>query len=220
MPKAKDTSDMDTPRPLSALIAELRATANENKESISLKRILDVFHERGFGVLLFLLALPAALPVPALGINVIIALPILILTLQQSIGRRTVWMPETLKKRQIKKKHLIAFLDKGMPLVRFTEIFFKPRLGFITQGFFSLLIGILGTVFALSITLPIPLTNTVPAMAVALMAIGVIMRDGLAVLCGAVLGCAWVSALIYFALVFGENGLILFKNMIKGILGL
>lgn len=212
-------SQTDEPRTLSSLLDVLAELANSRKEKVHLSTILEVFHERGFGVLLFLLALPAALPVPALGINMIIALPILLLTIQQAMGRHTVWMPEKIQKRSLKPKQITGFIKKAEPIINFLEIFFKPRLGFITRGIFSLFIGVFGTIFALSITLPIPLTNTVPAMAIALMSVGVIMRDGLAVIGGIILGCIWIGLLSYFALFFGTEGLIYFKDMIKGFIG-
>ncbi len=209
----------EKPRALSALLEELAELANSRKEKVHLSTIIEVFHERGFGVLLFLLALPAALPIPALGINMIIALPILLLTVQQAMGRHTVWMPENIQKRTLKPKQITGFIKKARPIINFLEIFFKPRLAFITRGIFSIMIGLFGTVFALSITLPIPLTNTVPAMAVALMSIGVITRDGLAVIGGIILGSLWVGLLAYFALFFGSEGLILFKDTIKNLIG-
>ncbi len=210
----------EKPRALSALLDELAELANSRKEKVYLSTIIEVFHERGFGVLLFLLALPAALPIPALGINMIIALPILLLTVQQAMGRHTVWMPEKIQKRTLKPKQIIGFIKKARPIINFLEMFFKPRMAFITRGLFSILIGLFGTVFAVSITLPIPLTNTVPAMAIALMSIGVITRDGLAVIVGAILGTLWVGLLAYFALLFGSEGLIIFKDTIKNLMGL
>ena len=216
----KNKESDQKPRPLSGLLYELSEGAKTCGDKVPLSFILKAFHERGFGVILFFLALPAALPIPALGINVIIALPILLLTLQQAIGRHTIWLPQKVKKRSFKTTHLLSFINKSMPIVRFTEFISRPRLAFLTRGIFSLLIGITGSLFAISITFPIPLTNTVPAMAICLMAIGVIMRDGIAVLAGMVLGLIWIFLLSYVTLVYGIDGIILIKEMIKSALGL
>ena len=75
-----------------------------------------------------------------------------------------------------------------MPYVKKIEWFLKPRLGAVTQGVFSNFIGLAGLIMALSVTIPLPLTNTVPSFGIAVMALGVIMRDGLAVIMGAVVG--------------------------------
>jgi hypothetical protein len=67
------------------------------------------------------------------------------------------------------------------------------------------IIGALLVVPCLSILVPLPLTNTVPGIGVALTAIGLIERDALFVVLGVLAGLIWVTilviggpALIYF----------------------
>ncbi|MBL4589664.1 MAG: exopolysaccharide biosynthesis protein [Alphaproteobacteria bacterium] len=215
---------MDTtqhiPRALTTLLDDLKTATPLSEERTELRTIVDTFQDRGFGVLLFFLALPAALPIPALGINMIIALPILLLTFQQVVGRHKIWLPEEIKKRTIKTKHLHSFIDKSVPLVKYVERFISPRLGIICSPHFTRLVGIFGAIFALSITLPIPLTNTVPAMAIALMSIGIILRDGIAVILGICLGTFWISLLVYVIIFFGTEGFALIKGAIKVWIGL
>jgi hypothetical protein len=204
----------DAPRPISDVLIELKDQLPAEK--VCTFDLLEALHERGFGFLLFIFALPAALPLPGLGINVIIALPLLFLTVQQAMGRHTIWIPEKIKYKSISSAKFGAMLDKSLPLVKKVEFFVRPRLGFITQGIFSVLIGIFGLIMTLSICIPLPLTNTVPAMGIALMAIGVIMRDGLAVIAGAVLGLAWVAMIFFVIIFFGMEGIDLVKETIKG----
>tara|TARA_B100001179_G_C18404546_1_gene323198 strand:- start:325 stop:489 length:165 start_codon:yes stop_codon:yes gene_type:complete len=52
------------------------------------------------------------------------------------------------------------------------------------------------------------------------MAIGVIMRDGIAVLAGMILGLVWIFLLSYVTFVYGIDGIILVKEIIKSALGL
>jgi hypothetical protein len=68
-------------------------------------------------------------------------------------------------------------------------------MAWMTRGIFSNLIGLFGFGFALCICVPIPMTNTVPSLAVLLMAVGILMRDGLAVLAGMVIGSGWIMLL-------------------------
>ena len=152
---------------------------------------------------------------PGLGVNVIIALPLLFLTTQQAIGRHAIWIPEKIKYKSISRARFETMLGSALPFITKIEIFVRPRLGFITHGVFGNIIGMAGLIMALSICVPLPLTNTVPAMGIALMALGVIMRDGLAVIGGMVLGLVWV-AMISFVLIFlGTEGLDLVKEGIK-----
>lgn len=204
----------DSPRPISDVLIELKSILPPEK--ICTFDILEALHERGFGFLLFLFALPAAVPLPGLGVNVIIALPLVFLTVQQAMGRHRIWIPDRMKYKSIDKKRFETFIDRSLPFVQKLEILVRPRLGFITQGLFSHFIGIFGLLMALSICVPLPLTNTVPAFGIALMALGVIMRDGLAVIAGAVIGTAWVVMIFFVLIFFGMEGIDLVKETIKG----
>lgn len=204
------------PRGLSSLLHEIDARF-EGRESLRVDELLEAFHERGFGFFLFLISLPAALPLPALGLNTIIAAPLMLLTAQQSLGFHVIWVPQGLKGKTIPQDKVQAFIRMALPWVARIEFFIRPRLGFLTQGVFSHLIGVLGLFMALSVAVPLPLTNTVPSFGICLMAVGVLMRDGLAVLAGATIGTAWVVMLIVVALLFGIEGFDLVKEWIKSL---
>jgi hypothetical protein len=204
-------------RSLSKLLTDLRDNFSE-QENISVDHILKALHERSFGFMLFIFALPAAVPLPGLGINLIIAAPLLFLTVQQALGRDSIWFPEKMKAKSISRERFEKMLDAALPFIKKIELLVKPRLGFVTQGIFSHLIGLFGLIMALSVCIPLPLTNTVPSAGIALMAIGVIMRDGLAVIAGAFLGLLWVAMLGYVLIFLGTEGLDAIKEAIKSFL--
>lgn len=205
-----------TIRTLSDLLNDIKEHLKTEKTSLGL--LLEAFHERGFGFFLFLFALPAALPIPAFGINTIIALPLLLLTAQQALGHHTIWVPKKLKNKEINSQKVEGFIDAAQPWLKRLEIFTKPRLEFITQGIFSNLIGVAGFIMALAVSIPLPLTNTVPSFGIATMAIGVLMRDGLAVIAGMIIGALWIILLVGFIVIYGPDGFILMKDFIKGLL--
>lgn len=208
------TSDPTFIRPLSELLTDFKQELSG--ETISIGELLEAFHERGFGVVLFVFALPMALPIPVPpGINIMLALPLLILTAQQMAGRHTIWLPDRLKRRTIRTSSLSGMLTKALPFVLKIEHLTKPRFGMITSDGFSHVIGLIGLVFALAICVPVPLSNTVPSFAIALMAIGVLMRDGLAVLFGMVIGITWVVCLSAVLIFIGMEGIDVFKDAIK-----
>lgn len=204
------------PRSLSQLLRDLESELDGIE--ISVAQLLETFHERGFGFFLFFLALPAALPLPGLGINVIIAFPMLLLTFQQVIGRHTIWLPNKIKQRRISNTVLKKMITRAMPWMARLEVLIKPRLEFLTQGLSSKIIGILGFLMSVSVLFPVPLTNTVPSLGIVLMAIGILMRDGLAVLTGAIIGTTWIVMLISAVLIYGPEGLDLLKETIKSFL--
>lgn len=194
------------------------AFCKKDKEKLTVGEIIDDFKEQGASLLLFLFALPAALPLPAIGINFIIAIPLLVLTAQQAIQKQNLWFPRKIKQREISCEKFSSFLNKSIPYVQKIEIFSKPRFHFMTQGFAKNLVGLFGIIMALSVCAPLPFTNTVPSFGIALMALGILMRDGLAVLAGAVIGIGWVLALCYFVYFFGTEGIDLMKEAIKSFL--
>jgi hypothetical protein len=204
-----------TTRALSDLLTDLQSQIKG--DSTSLKALLEAFHERGFGFFLFLFSLPAALPIPAFGINAIIALPLLLLTAQQAMGRHTIWVPQKIKNKTLPKAKIDKFINSAAPWIKRIEFFIRPRLGFITQGHASKLIGVFGFLMALAVSIPLPLTNTVPSFGIAVMAIGVLMRDGLAVITGAIIGLLWVILLVSFVIIYGPEGFDIAKEFIKGL---
>lgn len=204
-----------TPRKLSTMLEEdLKQLPDAD---ISVAQILELFHERGFGFFLFLFSLPMALPIPVPpGINIMFALPLLFLTFQQMIRRHSIWLPQFIIKRTIASSSLSGLiLNNANPFIRKIEIIIKPRLGEITKGFSSSLIGLAGLIMALAICIPIPLSNTIPSFGIALMAIGVLMRDGIAVIIGMIVGLLWVIILSWALIYFGNEGIDILKEWIK-----
>jgi hypothetical protein len=203
-----------TPRPLSHVIKDMLAA--QTQERISIGDILEAFHERGFGFILIILALPL-FPVPP-GLNTLFAVPMVILTAQQAMGRHTVWIPESWRKKSLPTAQFKKFLESMLPWVVRVEIFIKPRFGFMTQGVFSHLIGVCGLIMSLVACIPLPFTHAVPGFGVALMGAGVIMRDGLAVIAGAAIGLGWIAMLAFVILFLGAEGIDIIKQTFTSIL--
>lgn len=182
------------PRPIHTLLNDVIDTINT--PSIQLGTLIDALHERGFGILIFLFALPMAIPLPVPpGVNLLFSTPLLFLTFQQIYGAEKPWLPQAMRNRTLKKTSLSKTIDTATPWLDRLTYLVKPRLGSMTRGVTSNLIGLFGFFFALCICIPIPMTNTVPSMAVAIMAIGVLMRDGLAVIAGMIMGTVWIVIL-------------------------
>ena len=202
-------------RSLSQLIEEDIKTLPVGE--ITLMQLLWLFHERGFGFVLFVLALPMALPIPVPpGVNIALALPLLFLTTQQMLGFSRIWLPSFLGRKTLRAERFREIMSGTLPFLRKVEWIFKPRLSAITHGLFSRLIGLSGLIMALSVCIPIPLSNTVPSLGIALMAVGVLMRDRLAIVAGMLIGLGWVFLLIWAAITFGPDGVDIIKETIKG----
>ena len=197
--------DYSTSRNLTTLLDDLHAIGDE--ERVTVEQLLTAFHERGFGVLLLIFALPAAIPLPGLGINLIVAAPLVILSLQQALGADQVRLPHRICRRTISGERLKVITNHARPWARRLEVILKPRLAFLTHGLSVHIIGVLGLLMALSVCVPLPLTNTVPSIGIAIMAVGLLARDGLFVIAGALIGGLWVITIWGALFVFGMAGI-------------
>ena len=205
-------------RTLSQFLKETSGTLS-SMEKITMAEMITLFHERGFGMPLFILALPMALPIPVPpGINIILALPLLILTLQLVLNHRSIWLPNWIGRKEISGTKFSNVLEKTIKWVEKLEKLIKPRLEFMTQGIMSRMVGLAGFIMALSICIPVPLSNTVPSFGIAMMAIGLITRDGFALLFGMCVGLIWVALLSFVVIFLGQEGFDAIKDMIKSIL--
>jgi hypothetical protein len=193
--------------------------------SATIGELLDAIADRGFGLILLILALPAALPVPAPGYATPFGLMMAMLGWQMIRGRRTPWLPNSVRRRQISKSKLQwTVKNAGIPL-RFVEWIIRPRLSKLasSRGFLSA-IGVVIVAMSLAMALPIPLTNTAPSFVVFVLAAGILEEDGLVLLGGLLLApvaAAIAGLAIYFAYTHGLDAVEAHaKPMIKALLGL
>ncbi|MEL6652821.1 MAG: exopolysaccharide biosynthesis protein, partial [Bacteroidota bacterium] len=92
--------------PQRTFLQSLEAMAAEApEEGFSLHQILDRLEERAFGAMLFILALPCAIPF-LYGVPQVVSLPMMALTLQMLAGREEPWLPEKFGQRMINKAGL------------------------------------------------------------------------------------------------------------------
>jgi hypothetical protein len=216
-------------RSLADVLEDMRKTltdsvsGHDNKdcaapETTSLDRLLEIMHERGLAMIVFFFAIPMALPIPVPpGINILMATPLLFLTAQQAIGAKQVYLPQKIRTKTLKTKNLIGFIQIVIPWIKRIEYFSKPRLAFLTQPLISRLFGLCGFIMALSVCIPLPLTNTAPSFGIALMALGFMMRDGLLLLAGCLWGMAWIALLMTAILIFGPEAFDIIKETVKGL---
>lgn len=191
-------------QPISEKLAEVAATAEG--ESIRLDDFLDRMGARGFGVALLTLALPCCIPFLYV-IPQIVAVPMLALAAQMAAGRRTPWLPERLRARRVPVARLEELVRRAGPALRFFERIARPRLSVLARPPLSRAVAVLLVVFCAAILTPLPGTNTAPGIAVAVVAIGLLERDGVLVGLGCVVGVLWV--VLFGAAAIGLIGLLI-----------
>lgn len=170
----------------------LRNVVRKNKgDVISIEDLKKSLHERGFGLLMLIFALPLSIPIPYIpGLTTILAFPLIIFSAQMVYGADSPWLPKWLGKRSIKRSTLAYIILKTSPFIKRLEKFIKPRFSFVTSDLGTKIIGFITLIFSLSIALPLPLTNLLPAIGVFLMAFGLLNRDGITIAIGVLIGIA------------------------------
>ena len=187
------------------LSLELEELFGANPEGIGLGELMDTLSHRGYGFLLVVLSLPAALPVPAAGYASPFALVIIVLAFQVMLGRSSPSLPQRVRGRRISAKMVSFVQKKGIPFLRRIERFSKPRFESLgKRRLLTFLVGLSIILTALVMLIPFPGTNTIPALGILIIGFGLANNDGLFALCGSLLGLAGAAAVITLLVVGGS----------------
>ena len=184
------------PRPVGLTDTLLSLTKGDDQsERLSLAQIVASLSDQARGVLMILFALPNCLPgIP--GTSAITGLPLVFLTLQMALNLPP-WLPGFIAKRSVSRQWLAGVMIKAEPWLRRIERLVHPRLMVLTSDPAERLVGGLGLVLSLVIMMPIPLGNTLPALAILVFSVGFVGRDGAWVLGG--LFVSGMAAALLFA---------------------
>ncbi len=185
---------------------------------VTLKEILSLAGERTFGFLFVLLALPSALPVPAPGYSVPFGIVMLLLAVQLVIGRTRPWVPEKWKDKQFDLIAVQKVVKAGVPWLRRLEAISRPRLTYVCSSLPGrVVIGLAISLMSISMMIPIPGTNTLPAMGIFVTGFGLLDDDGVISIGGLVL-CVLGGTLSVLILLFGyeavKTGIEYFQNSV------
>lgn len=168
----------------------------KEKRPKTLGSIEDVFGEKTFAIALLLLLFIPALPLPTGGISHVTELIGMLLALEIIIGRRTIWLPKSLSKRTLSDGTLhkaIPFMEKR---IRWFEKFSRPRLtGLLNNKLFRSILGVFIFAFCLGAFLAPPFSglDTLPALGVVVLSLGLILEDVVLLAIGIVIGCAGLA---------------------------
>jgi hypothetical protein len=182
-----------------ALSEVLRALSEDSgRTRISIGDLLTALGDRALGALLFIFAAPNILPTPP-GTSAILGAPLMFLALQLSFGRKP-WLPALITQRSMLREDFQALIRRIAPWLAKAEKLLRPRLSMLSEPPMEYVLGFICLLLALILMLPIPLGNMLPALAISLMALGVLERDGLWVLAGLIVSV--VATVVVSGVVF------------------
>ncbi len=181
-------------------------------DRVTLGELLDVFGDEGLLLLSMLLTLVFLIPVSIPGVSTVFGAAILLVGISRVLGR-PLWLPAKLRDRSLPADKLRPGLDAGMKWVRRLEKVSRPRrLAWFVDGRAMDLFNNLAFVFAALLLMApfgfVPFSNTLPALALLLYAVGFVQRDGGAVLFGHL---AAIGTTIYFTVLIAGGGYAAFE---------
>ncbi|WP_414010834.1 exopolysaccharide biosynthesis protein [Limnobacter sp.] len=178
--------------------------------TVSLGEILDLVGRDGMLLLVAFLTLVFMVPVSIPGVSTIFGAAILLIGTSRIFGR-TLWLPKRFKERALPADKLRNALEKGLVWIPRLEKISKPhRMAGLTTGRVMNMLNdgglILGALLLMAPFGFIPFSNTVPGIALLFLAVGLIQRDGTAVLLGHL---ANLASIVYFGVLIGGGGMVI-----------
>ncbi len=177
---------------------------------ISVEGLINSLGERGYGLLLLLLALPNVLLLTSIpGTSTFFGIPICLIALQLIMNRPQPWLPDRIRHRYIERETLLTILRKASPYLLKIEHYVCPRWMGMTNKRMEQLIGLFILVLGIIIALPIPFGNFLGGLGVTIFSLALIEKDGVFALLGMVL-----TLLISFAIFKLAGSIIAFLGSI------
>ena len=186
------------------------------KDEVTLKDFLEIMGKSGGLITCMVLAVPFLIPLSIPGTGIVAGLIIFIISTSLMFDKYYL-VPNRLMNYKMSKKSLIKLLNATFRLLTRMEKYIKPRLLIMTRK--SVMRKINGFLMIFSAMLfmtplPIPLTDTLPALCVFFLAAGTLECDGYLILAGY---ATIIITTIYFSLIIllGYTGLSIGLSYLK-----
>jgi hypothetical protein len=126
----------ETPSPLRSersrrpqrISATLRRLAHEIDDRIPLSDLIDHLGDRTFGAILLVFAIPNLIPLPP-GSSTVLGIPLMLAAAQLAMGRSSLWLPQPVGNRTLRRLDLERLVHHGLPTLRRLERLLVPRFG-------------------------------------------------------------------------------------------
>lgn len=209
-PNFQDGPDFqDTDTSLSETLRQLIGSIEG--PSVTLRQLMHRIGEQGLLLVCAVAALPFLIPVSIPGVSTVFGAAIILISVAITLNRMP-WLPRRILDRPLDTQKLLPALRKGADIVSRLDRYLKPRLTAFTTGAATnringLAITLAGVLLMFPLGL-IPFSNTLPGIAILLLAAGILQRDGAIVLGGHlfnVITIIYFSALAYAAFSAGQG---------------
>jgi hypothetical protein len=146
----------------------------------TLGSLIQVFEKKSFAIVFVVLLGVPALPLPTGGATHVFEIIAVLLAVELIAGRDEIWLPQRWRKLELAGDKQQRFIAALMKMIRRLERFSKPRLRFVFNHRLSnIVFGLLVIGGSVSAFLAPPFTglDTLPALGVVLLSLGVLLED-------------------------------------------
>ncbi len=173
--------------------------AGNATDRLTVAQIVAALRDRAFAILVVLLGLPNCLPMPP-PIPLVCGLLLMLVAIQIAAGQDAPWLPKRLLRQSIPQEAVTRAVRRTMPVLQRLERWSRPRIAFLETPLALRLIGFLLLALSLGLLVAAPVIGQIPiGLAVCLVGLGLVERDGVLVIIGIVLGAIGVVANLGFA---------------------
>ena len=158
--------------------------------------LLDLFEEKSFAILFIMLLAVSALPLPTAGATHVFDVIAVLVAAQLVVGRDKISMPERWRKLPLAGSKQQRFLDGLLRMLRFLERSSRPRLRVLFDYRASnIVFGLTVIAFTTGAFLAVPFSglDTLPALGVVVVSVGVLLEDFAIVALGWFVGVAGIA---------------------------
>ncbi len=184
-----------------AQLAALVQRMEGRVDKVSLGEVVDGLGSAGIGMVLLVLSLPALIPIPG-PVGVVFGFFVALVALKLMLGAKRIMLPNFAREWLLPASAVRAFAAKGEPILRTAEAWLRPRRMLILTGRTGrMALGLPIMLMGLAVALPVPTGNVPPVASLIALSLGLINRDGLAVIVGlvlAVVAVGWFAVLFFF----------------------
>lgn len=180
-----------------------------NVPRVSVAEIVSALADRGLGVLIAIFALPNIFPSTVPFGNVATGLPVVVFSVQLTLGMQHLILPNFIGLLSVRSGIVKAVAPRVAKVLSWVERLLHPRQAWVTGAVAERIVGAICILLSVVSTLPIPLAHNLPAFGLMLIGLGLIERDGIAILAGLAIGLFGVGLLllVMFGLAHGLMGL-------------
>ncbi len=176
----------------------LTLLASQESERLTVGDIIAVLRDRAFALLVVLHGLPNCLPMPP-PIPLVCGLLLLLIAVQIVAGMSSPWLPKRVLGQSVARETVAKAVTRAVPLLRRLERWSKPRMSVFETAIGMRGTGVLILAMALALIVAPPFFGQIPlGLAVSLIGLGLVERDGIVVVVGVAIGGVGVGISIGF----------------------